>query len=355
MGVNRSELIPPEYSLCVATPFLGLRVILFSTDRGDLKQITDFSLATIWPHELRLWFTMKISRGVYFLANDRVYDLVIAFLNSFRKYNPDLPLCLIPFDNRCERLAAIAGNYNFNVFINAEALAKCDAWSASFHGHTMGQYRKLVAWQGQFEEFIYIDIDTIVMQSITSVFKELNGYSVVTGHSHIEGSRKFVWKDSIQQTHLSDEEINYSANTGFILSKRGVLTFDMIDNLIEEGIRLRPHMELMCVEQPFLNLIFFRATGSYTSLYKIGLDSSRVEMPLECWAGDPAWKLQVDGVCTFYGEPKNVLFVHWAGEWAPLNSESALPNSCVRTNMKNGHIWNHYRSIGVANSQEAEN
>jgi hypothetical protein len=35
-------------------------------------------------------------RGVYFLANDGILDMAIAFLNSFPTYNPSIALCLIP-------------------------------------------------------------------------------------------------------------------------------------------------------------------------------------------------------------------------------------------------------------------
>ncbi|NJR32479.1 MAG: hypothetical protein HC778_06160, partial [Chamaesiphon sp. CSU_1_12] len=50
--------------------------------------------------------------GVYFSANDVVYDWAIAFLNSFRKFNPDLRLILIPFDDRCNRLFQLKEKYN---------------------------------------------------------------------------------------------------------------------------------------------------------------------------------------------------------------------------------------------------
>ena len=43
------------------------------------------------------------SIGVYFSANDVVYDWAIAFLNSYRTFNPDLRLILIPFNEECDR------------------------------------------------------------------------------------------------------------------------------------------------------------------------------------------------------------------------------------------------------------
>jgi len=40
------------------------------------------------------------SRGVYFIANDAVIDIAIAFLNSFRRHNAAMPLCMIHLTNR---------------------------------------------------------------------------------------------------------------------------------------------------------------------------------------------------------------------------------------------------------------
>jgi hypothetical protein len=65
-------------------------------------------------------------RGVYILANDRVYELVIAFLNSFRRYNPNLSLCLIPFDDKCDKLLELRERYGFNVYRDHGLLTVCD-------------------------------------------------------------------------------------------------------------------------------------------------------------------------------------------------------------------------------------
>lgn len=40
-----------------------------------------------------------IKQCVYFMANNKVLDMTIAFLNSFRMHNKELPLCLIPYNN----------------------------------------------------------------------------------------------------------------------------------------------------------------------------------------------------------------------------------------------------------------
>ena len=53
---------------------------------------------------------MISKRGVYFLANDQCVELTIAFLNSFRFWNPSISLCFVPFDDRVASVeASLAG------------------------------------------------------------------------------------------------------------------------------------------------------------------------------------------------------------------------------------------------------
>ena len=49
-------------------------------------------------------------RGVYFLANDGILDMAIAFLNSFRTYNPSTALCLIPYADDVEQLTSLGSS-----------------------------------------------------------------------------------------------------------------------------------------------------------------------------------------------------------------------------------------------------
>src|SRR6185369_9998739 len=120
-------------------------------------------------------------RGVYFLANDRVYDQVLGFLNSFRTYNPTIPLRLIPFADDHERVAELADRYDFSIWTDAAVLRDCDAISRAFHdGATSGHYRKLAMWTGDFDEFVYVDSDTIVLERFDFVFDYLERYDFVT-------------------------------------------------------------------------------------------------------------------------------------------------------------------------------
>ena len=256
------------------------------------------------------------SKGVYFVANDLVIDLTIAFLNSFRRFNPTVSLCLIPFKDDITEISKLKTRYNFSIYSDAEFLDYCDDISLKFHSKVIGHYRKLAIWQGPFEEFVYIDIDTLVLKNIDFVFPLLSDFDFITSFSNLPSIRQWVWKDSIYQANLlSNEQINYGANTGFIVSKKNNISRDDIDMSLVGALELSEYMELSCMEQPFINYLIVTSNKKHTSLYKL-LDSNIYpENYVEFWAGRKK-KYFMKNMQTIQDDIiRDVFFMHWAGVW----------------------------------------
>jgi hypothetical protein len=272
-------------------------------------------------------------RGVYFLANDAVLDIAIAFLNSFRLYNPDIPLCLIPFNDSYTRLEELRDEYEFCIYKDDEVLAECDAISARFHnGHVFGHYRKLALWEGPFDDFIYIDVDTVVLKSIEFAFPLLDDYAFITACSNVPSAREWVWKDSIDTVdELTEEQKSFAANTGFICSRKGNLSLLKTRQALDGALSLLEHMRLFCIEQPLLNYLIVTSGLPYTSLYMRFMAGSKVFM--EHWTGND--------MLTSAGRvisPSHIFMVHWAGEWE---------NGKARVGQRVRHVslWLHYRFL----------
>ena len=295
------------------------------------------------------------NRGVYFLANDRIFDLAVAFLNSFRAYNRSIPLCLIPFDGNTNAIESMAEVYNFTVYTNADVLRKCDEISRAFHGRVSGQYRKIAMWEGDFQEFVYIDTDTVVLESIEFVYDLLPRFGFITSHSHIPQSRKWVWKDSVQRSgKLTPDQIAYAANTGFIVSSTGSLSMDEARGKVSAARELAPHMELWCAEQPFLNYLMVTSGKPYSSLHRIRVESNLQDLPVERWAGRPVGLVRQGRI--IYPTSPRVFLVHWAGEWQPARLDRMLSAAWlmlglaprlpgVRLFMRNKRLWRYYRNM----------
>jgi hypothetical protein len=304
-----------------------------------------------------------MSKGVFFLANDDVFDLVVAFLNSLRRHNPDLPACFIPFDERAQRVSALSRTYGFTTFADAALLSECDAVSARFHGGSvMGHYRKLAIWEGPFDEFIYIDVDTVILRALDFVFGLLPRYPILTSHSHIDGIVKWVWRRSIRrQRQLTMPQIAFAANTGFIASRRGVIGVDVAKKKVGAALELLPHMVLECKEQSFLNYLIVTSGVKYSSLRVLahGLTAAGVphRLSIEHWAGNRHAMVEAGRVRALRHDTP-LLLMHWAGEWQPrrwelllfqisrrLRRTSSRVRPSIRRRLPYGDLWCYYRSL----------
>lgn len=297
------------------------------------------------------------SRGVYILANNRVFDLVVAFLNSFRATNPELPLCLIPFDDHTEKIARLADRYHFSIFDDRDLLQSYDQIGCRLQGRAIGQYRKIAAWKGPYERFIFIDIDTVVLRPLDEVFDLLDGHDYIAGHSHFPNTRMWTWRDSAYAgAGLSAEQIDYSANTGFFASKVDLFSDDRLAQTVASAMPLRAHMNLGTYEQAFLNYLVVTLGIRYTSLSQIEASNEKAGIPCECWPGDPKWKLTGDSGLRFGGKERPVLFIHWAGCWWATNWDRRcerilralgfkVAEAVVRRRMRLGRVWRHYRQL----------
>lgn len=275
-------------------------------------------------------------RGVYFLANDRVFDLAVAFLTSFRRSNPDIPLCLIPFAEDCERVTALAARYSFTVWEDQETLLACDEVGRPFHGKPLGHYRKLAIWSGPFDEFLYIDCDTVVLEPVDFVFELLAEHDVITSHSNMPNIRRWVWRHSaLDAGVLNRQQIGFAANTGFIASKAGLFDARKLLTQLDAPLAFAEHMELDCCEQPYLNYIIVTSGYSYTSLLSIVKRTGRKDIPLERWAGNDIGEVS-EGRIVSPGESK-ILVVHWAGEWERARFAGR--------DIPHREFWQYYRSL----------
>jgi hypothetical protein len=300
----------------------------------------------------------SVRRGVYFLANDRVLDLVIAFLNSFRVHNPTMPLCLVPFDDGISRVLEYRERFGFSVYQDSAKLERCDAIGRLLHGRTVGHYRKLAIWEGEFDEFIYIDVDTVVLAAVDFVFGFLQACEFVTSHSNHTSLERWVWKRSIRRSgELREEQWSYSANTGFVASKVGAMTLDAAEAGSARALMIRRHMNLQCQEQPFLNYLIVTSGGRYASLAALASAGSPFPMKLEFWAGRRGATIKGGQLLPPKGRPP-VLLVHWAGQWQ-ARMRDRLWRLCLRAVgvigtdrgcalrvcLPYGRLWSYYRHL----------
>uniref|UniRef100_B8HT86 Sugar transferase n=1 Tax=Cyanothece sp. (strain PCC 7425 / ATCC 29141) TaxID=395961 RepID=B8HT86_CYAP4 len=210
--------------------------------------------------------------GICTLANDRVYDQLLALLNSIEAIlGTAIPVCIYPFDEQTERIQAeLKHRPQVQLYNDAKSVQRWDdfvlkaAPGLSNRTHRLyGAHRRFCAFDGPFERFIYMDADTVVMGPLDRVFQSLEQYGCVTYDF------QFVHPDKVYNLNSPRLYQIFTQNrihqeifcSGFYASKQRVFTPEKLQWLIEQlqaGER-----EILYTstrgEQPLLNYMFMRS------------------------------------------------------------------------------------------------
>jgi hypothetical protein len=136
------------------------------------------------------------SFGIFTLANDVVYDQLVALLNSIKaNVGSDLPICIIPFDDRLTKVKKeIDERPNVSLFENGSSIERWERFAQVFsekHPEAVRTnqkhprwykgklHRKFSAFDGPFERFVFFDGDSLAMKPLTSVLKRLDSADFV--------------------------------------------------------------------------------------------------------------------------------------------------------------------------------
>jgi len=186
-----------------------------------------------------------MNKGIYLLANDKVYDQIIALINSIEaNYNSYLPICIIPFNDNIDLLRReTERRKNVSLFEKKESIEKWENFIKKFHDiynnypHQGGaekrteilfMHRKYCAFDGDFEKFIYLDADTLVFQSLDHIFSKLEEYDFVVHDFQRVTATKREEVDNFfpafKNVYETKEELSYRFHCGgFWASKRGAI------------------------------------------------------------------------------------------------------------------------------------
>ncbi|MFM7475545.1 MAG: Npun_R2821/Npun_R2822 family protein, partial [Microcystis aeruginosa] len=226
--------------------------------------------------------------GICTLANDRVYDQLIALLNSIEvNGGKALPVCVYPYDENIERIRAeIAQRPNVQLFDNQEIIERWDnfaksAWEphptakerwlkAGSRGyHRFGTHRRYCAFDGPFDRFIYMDGDTLLMSPLDRVFAQLDNYDcVVYDFQHKDITHVYEVTSPKLLEIFPQERLNQEIFcSGFYGSKKGLFNEERRNWLIEQLRAGEAEIVYpMAVDQPLLNYMMMRSNFSICNL-----------------------------------------------------------------------------------------
>jgi Mannosyltransferase putative len=221
--------------------------------------------------------------GICTLANDRVYDQLIALLNSIEVIlGSNIPVCIYPFDEHIEQIKAeVAKRSNVFIYEDSASIQRWDEFMQAAAPERLnrkkfrlyGAHRRFCAFDGPFENFIYLDADTLAMNSLDAVFDKLDKYDFVVYDFQFRDPTKVYNIQSpklleVFEQNRIDSEIFCS---GFYGSKQGLFDQNTRDWLVAE--LKSGDAEILYAgagEQPLLNYMVMKTgISSYNFAYSL--------------------------------------------------------------------------------------
>lgn len=254
--------------------------------------------------------------GVFVLANDKVFDWLSAFVTSYRTYNPELPLRLIPFDQRSARCEAFVREHGGEVFRDDEAFERLERFGASVEtGKTPSGphwFRRFAAFDGPFDSFAYLDCRMLVLADIAHFASAPVRYDVPLVHYDVDINQ--VYETGEYRTGVCRRGLGRGFLSGLWASRKGLFSIDQMAAAAEAVTRLRCQMNPRNTDQFFLN--YLCDTHGINVCHIADLDGRLVH---SAWAHERG-SIYEDrtGVWRrwdFFGRDhgRQLLFLHWAG------------------------------------------
>ncbi|AKG22983.1 Npun_R2821/Npun_R2822 family protein [Calothrix sp. 336/3] len=195
--------------------------------------------------------------GIYTLANDIVYDQLVALLNSIEiNVGENIPVCIIPYDDRLERVKKeIESRPQVTLFDNWDIIEMWDKfahdiWAVHPHNNRAKTnrhswyksplQRKFVAFEGLFEKFVFYDADSLAMQKLTNVIDKLQKFDFIFDDwEHLKSKEHAALDISlIEKTGLyTEKDIRSKLHcSSFFAAKRGLFTANEIEGMRQKLI-----------------------------------------------------------------------------------------------------------------------
>jgi hypothetical protein len=243
--------------------------------------------------------------GMAIIANDRIIQWLLPFLESYLATNVSTPLYVIPYDDNVllTRRAAEIYGANFVEPDSAELDALAKRLYPMFPAHRR-RLRKFLSLALPLDEVVYLDADVVLFRDFGSMFGRLeagkNDFIVAAqtkDYVYNQNSEQF---DFLRGAMLFNDGFFVASNS--ILSLRNFLEVIEKDEAIFHAVRQRG----MLFAQPLTNFVVHRLGLRVTPLYKCIPGAS----------GESFYK--AEGVTFDAKGPRDALgdeiyFAHWAG------------------------------------------
>ncbi|AUB40359.1 Lipopolysaccharide biosynthesis protein, LPS:glycosyltransferase [Nostoc flagelliforme CCNUN1] len=294
--------------------------------------------------------------GIYILANDVVYDQLVALLNSTEaNAGREIPVCIIPYNEQLDKVKAeIASRNNITLFENYDSIAYWDDFATqiwknypraqkTWRGwgfpelYRLPMHRKLCGLDGPFDRFIYFDADTLLMGPVDYVYEKLDAYDWVVNDFQYKSDLKFVFDGSseqMQQVFNSDNLQSKVFCAGWFATKKNIFSPAIRAELLDKLIA--GEAEVMCCLGPDQSLFNYMVLRSKIPYYNFAFHDCK-------HSTGNHWSSQFDVVDNMlYDQGRRLTYLHYMS----INS-SNFTQLCAGedVNIPYRDVFLHYRYL----------
>ncbi|NET31596.1 MAG: sugar transferase [Cyanothece sp. SIO1E1] len=282
--------------------------------------------------------------GICTLANDYVYDQLVALLNSIEAIaGIEMPVCVYPYDANTDRIAAeIARRPQVTLYDDADSIQTWDRfvrdawdchptarqrWDAADGSkyHRVGTHRRYCAFDGPFDRFLYMDADTLLMGPVAPIFAQLDTADwVVYDYQYKDPSHVYDLPSEKLTQVFSPARIETEIFcSGFYAAKRGLFEQSQREWLLQqlragEAEVLYP----LAPDQTLLNYMVMRSGISYCNMARQLPPNAKTG----CCVTSPHFE-EKDHI--LYDRGRRLTYVHYIGVSAKL-----FARLCAGENLK---------------------
>jgi hypothetical protein len=249
--------------------------------------------------------TAKAKDGIAIVANDKIIDWLLPFLESYRATNATTALYLIPYDDNINHTRRAAEVYGA-IWVDSDML-ELDRLAKRLYPlspYRRRRLRKLQALALPLERVIYLDVDTILFRDFEPLFDCLQPGE--TDFIVASKSDEYVYNEKYAKYEFLKDVVLF--NDGFFLTSPGILGIRDFQDIVEREEKLFHAVRKRggLYAQPLVNFVVHRRNLSVRSLsqclpgasdesfYKVKTASFREDGPVDLHGGA-------------------IYFIHWAG------------------------------------------
>jgi hypothetical protein len=295
-----------------------------------------------------------IPYGIYTMANDVVFDQLVALLNSIEvNVSAEIPICIIPYDDRLEKVKEeVASRPNLTLFDNDQEIKRWEnfaeeVWAA--HPESARKkiikskvrlQRKMVVFQGEFEKFVFYDADSLAMKPLTAVFEKLDAYDFVFDDWEPKKVKTALNLDKIEQSGYSTADCVRPKMhcSSFFGSRHGLFPEE---ELVQIQQRLIDHREVEWINglaEAFL-FTYLTMVAGY-SMFNFTLSSDSQDRTGNCADADPF--VNIDNVLYSQQGLKPIHRIHYMNY--PSKSFAGLAQG-IDADVPHKDVFLHYRFL----------